>query len=123
LTLNNLLNVVGLGPGSIEVDNFRDDKIEVNITQLEPPADSSSIKLSLRLGAFDVRSDTISQPGKYRVDFSTDKGAKLGTCTLNVRSGDHYQFVALPERIAINRVNNPSSVGADFVVETSSLCR
>ena len=46
-TLNNLLNLVGLGPGSIEVDNFRDDKIEVKITQLEPAKDSSPIKISL----------------------------------------------------------------------------
>ncbi len=123
-TLNNLLKIVGLGPGSIEVDNFRDDKIDVKIVQLEPPKDSSPIQMSLRLSAFDIGSKTIAQPGKYRVDFSTvDKNAKLGTCTLNVRSGDQYQFVMLPERIAVNRVNNPSSVGSDFVVETSSLCR
>ncbi|MBI5051974.1 MAG: hypothetical protein HZB52_01750 [Chloroflexi bacterium] len=123
-TLNNLLNVVGLGPGNIEVDNFRDDKIEVKITQLEPPKDSSPIQSSFRLSAFDVRSYTVSQPGKYRVEFSTvDKNIKLGACILNVRSGDQYQLVLLPERIVVNRANNPSSVGKDFVVETSSLCR
>ena len=57
-TFNNLLNLVGLGPGSIEVDNFRDDKIEVKITQLEPPKDSSPIlKMSFRLSPliFDLR--------------------------------------------------------------------
>jgi hypothetical protein len=123
-TLNNLLNIVGLGPGSIEVDNFRDDKVEVKITQLEPPKDSSPIQSSFRLGAFDVHSYTVTQPGKYRIEFATtDKNTKLGTCNLNVQSGDHYQFVMLPERIAINRANKPSSVGNDFVVETSSLCR
>jgi hypothetical protein len=123
-TLNNLLNVVGLGPGNIEVDNFRDDKIEVKITQLEPPADSSPIKTSFRLGAFDVHSYAVTQPGKYRVEFSaTDKNTNLGTCNLNVRSGDQYQFVLLPERIVVNRANQPSSTGRDFVVETSSLCR
>ena len=123
-TLNNLLNLVGLGPGSIEVDNFRDDKIEVKITQLEPAKDSSPLKISLSLNPFDIRSATITQPGRYSVDFSTvEKNTKLGTCTLNVRAGDQYQFVMLPERIAVNRANNPSSVGKDFVVETSSLCR
>ena len=123
-TLNNLLNLVGLGPGSIEVDNFRDDKIEVKITQLEPPKDSSPIQMSFRLSAFDIGSKTIAQPGKYRVEFSTtDKNTKLGTCNLNVQSGDQYQFVMLPERIAVNRANKPSSAGSDFVVETSSLCR
>lgn len=123
-TLNNLLNLVGLGPGSIEVDNFRDDKIEVKITQLEPPKDSSPIQSSFRLAAFDVHTYTVTQPGKYRVEFSaTDKNTKLGTCNLNVQSGDQYQFVMLPERIAVNRANKPSSAGSDFVVETSSLCR
>lgn len=123
-TLNNLLNLAGLGPGSIEVDNFRDDKIEVKITQLNPPPDSSPIQSSFRLAAFDVHSYSVAQPGKYRVEFSTvDKNTKLGTCNLNVQSGDQYQFVMLPERIAVNRINKPSSVGSDFVVETSSLCR
>jgi hypothetical protein len=122
-TLNNLLNLAGLGPGSIEVDNFRDDKVDVKITQLEPPKDSSPIQSSFRLSAFDVRSSSVTQPGKYRVEFSTtDKNTKLGVCNLNVQSGDQYQFVMLPERIAVNRVNKPSSVGKDFVVETSSLC-
>ena len=123
-TLNNLLNLVGLGPGNIEVDNFRDDKIEVKITQLEPAKDSTPIQSQFRLAAFDIRSYTVAQPGKYLVEFSTtDKNTKLGMCNLNVRSGDQYQFVLLPERIAVNRANNPSSVGKDFVVETSSLCR
>ena len=58
------------------------------------------------------------------MDFSlTSGGDELGTCTLNLKSGDQYQFVALPERIVVNRANRPATSGPDFVVETSSLCR
>ena len=32
-------------------------------------------------------------------------------------------FVTLPERIAVNRANNPSNVGTDFVIQSSAFCR
>jgi hypothetical protein len=54
---------------------------------------------------------------------TTSGGANLGTCTLTIKSGDQYQFVTLPNNMAVNRANNPSSVGTDFVVATSALRR
>jgi hypothetical protein len=54
---------------------------------------------------------------------TTDGGADLGACTLRIRSGDQYQFVELPTNIVVNRANNPSATGADFVIATSALCR
>ncbi len=124
LTPAMLLNLVGLGPGDIEVDNFRDDGIQVSIKQIDPSKDSAPLQRSLSLNAFDVKSYRVQNPGRYLVEFRATRGnASLGACTLSVRSGDAYQFVALPERIAVNRANNPSSVGTDFVIQTSSLCR
>jgi len=126
LTPNKLLNLIGQGPAKIEVDNFRDDAIQVNITRADPvgtgtPTPSPS---GLQLKAFDVRAYQAQNPGKYRVDFRATTGnANLGSCTLTVRGGDQWQFVALPDRIAVNRVNNPSQVGKDFVITSSSLCR
>lgn len=126
LTPNRLLNLVGQGPAEIEVDNFRDDAIQVNITRADPvgagtPTPSPS---GLQLKAFDVRIHKVQNPGKYRVDFRATTGnANLGSCTLTMRGGDYWQFVALPDRIAVNRVNNPSQVGSDFVIQTSALCR
>ena len=124
LTPDMLLGLVGLGPAAIEVDNFRDDRVYVSIIQLDAPVNSTPLGASLDLNAFDIRTYRVGQPGQYQIDFGSSSGAAdLGSCSLNVRSGDQYQFVTLPERIVINRIDNPVSVGTDLIVSTSSLCR
>ena len=124
ITPTTILNLAGLGPADIEVDNFRDDTIQISILQLDVASDQSPIQTTFGLNAFDVHSYRVQQPGRYRVDFGTTyNGADLGTCTLTLKSGDQYQFVALPERIAVNRLNDPPSVGTDLIVATSTLCR
>jgi|GEM_PF-2670370 len=124
ITPNMLLNLVGLGPADIEVDNFRDDTIEVTILQLEVKQDKTPTQDSLEIEAFDIRTSRVQQPGRYQVDFGTTSGAAdLGTCILTLRSGDLYQFVALPDKIVVNRVNHPPDNGRDLIVETSTLCQ
>ena len=124
LTQRSLLTLIGRGPGSVEVNNFRDNAIQVSIRQMDVSEGSSPVTTALNLNAFDVRSYRVENPGRYLVDFQAAKGgASIGSCTLNVRSGDAYQFVTLPGKIVVNRKNNPAKVGTDFVVQTSSLCR
>jgi Double zinc ribbon len=124
ITQAKLLNLAGLGPGYLSISNFRDDSIVVVVRHVETAPDEKPIPDTLKLNAFDIRSYVVNNPGRYRVEFqATNGGASLGDCTLTVRSGDEYQFVTLPDKIAVNRANNPSKVGTDFVVQTSSLCR
>jgi hypothetical protein len=125
-----VLNLLGRGPATIEVDNFRDDIIQVTINPVdsskESTKDSSAVAGQLSLKPFDIVHYQAQNPGRYQVAFvyASEAGSgNLGSCTLTVRGGDQYQFVTLPDRIAVNRVNNPSSVGSDFVIDTSSLCR
>lgn len=122
--LSTAMNIAGLGPASIEVDNFRDDAIQAEIQQVEVAKDASAASGSLQLNPYDIKVYQSQGPGRYRVEFiGGTGGVSLGGCTLTLKGGDKYQFVALPDRIAVNRVNNPSAVGTDFVIETSSLCR
>jgi hypothetical protein len=127
--LKTYLNLTGQGRATLEVDNFRDDAIIVNLQQATTPTASSQDSFqflagTMKLKAFEVKLLHVQNPGKYRVDFLTDKeGTKLGSCTLTVRGGDQYQFFPRPDKIVVNRANNPSKVGTDFVVSTSSLCR
>ncbi|MDE3092047.1 MAG: hypothetical protein KGJ80_21955, partial [Chloroflexota bacterium] len=88
ITRNTVLNLVGLGPGDIEVDNFRDEAIQVNIAQIDVSQDSTPLQGALTLNAFDLKSFRAQNPGKYRVDFALRKGGALGTCALNIKSGD-----------------------------------
>ena len=79
---------------------------------------------AIQLNAFDVKTFHTPNAAKFRIDFASAAGrSSLGSCTLNVRSGDQFQFVALPDKILINRVNSPPQSGADLVVQSSSLCR
>jgi hypothetical protein len=96
----------------------------VVVRQMDAAKDQTPIVNTLKLDAFDIKPYTVDSPGKYRVEFqATVSGASLGICALTVRAGEDYQFVALPDQIAVNRANNPAKVGTDFVVQTSSLCR
>lgn len=55
-----ILNLVGLGPAGIDVDNFRDDVISVNITRADPQKDPKAGSDSIRRNAFDVKEQTTS---------------------------------------------------------------
>ncbi len=124
LNKDKLLGLMGRGPADIRVDNFRDDAIYVNITQLDVAKDSTPEQTTLALNSFDILAHRVQNPGRFRVDFGTTRGsANLGVCTLTVKPGDRYEFVPLPNKIIVNRANNPSSAGADYVITTSALCR
>ncbi len=123
-TTQGLQNLVGIGPGYVEIDNFRDDTVQISIQAPDTSDGAPSSPDTWELKAFDVHSYTAQQPGAYRVDFgATSGGSELGSCTFTIRSGDQFQFVALPDHIVVNRVNNPPAQGSDLVVATSSLCR
>lgn len=124
ISLDTVLNLVGLGPADIEFDNFRDETIYITILQLDVASDEMPSENRLEIAPFDVRSHHVLEPGRYLVNFGLfSEGSDLGICTLTVQSGDQYQFVALPERIAVNLLNDPPALGTDLVVETSTLCR
>lgn len=124
ITRDSVLSWLGQGPGDMRVMNYTDDSLYVRVTRFDAPKDETPIPTNLELNAFDIKTHHIQDPGRYRVEFGTRRGeSDAGVCTLSVRSGDDYQFVALPGRIAVTRANNPSPAGADYVVETSSLCR
>lgn len=123
VTLTGLLALAGLGPGEVEVDNFRDDAIRVKIVQQDVKEDSFPAEGDLELNAFDVKRWRAGSSGRYRVDFTAADNSNLGTCTLTIRAGDQYQFVTMSEQVLVNRANSPSQVGTDFVISRSSLCR
>jgi hypothetical protein len=125
VTKDGLLNILGMGPGSVEIDNFRNETVYVTLTPLDTSKGSTpAAAATLLLSPFDIASRRIESPGRFRVDFGTSRGgANLGTCSLTVKSGDQYQFVSLADKVIVNRTNNPASSGRDFVIGTSALCR
>jgi hypothetical protein len=124
VTTRTLLNLVGLGPARITVNNFRDDEIRVHILQLDVPDDSFPAQTTLDLDPFDVKSFSVGNAARYRATFALQADdSALGECILRVNAGDDYQFIAVPERIVVNRENSSPARGSDLVVATSALCR
>jgi hypothetical protein len=124
LTIDRVMALVGMGPGNVEINNFREEMVYVSIYDLKSSQDGPFLSWSQRLNAYDILAHQITNPGSYRIDFGlTDGGADLGSCTLTLKSGDQYQFIPMPDKIVINRVNKPASNGEDFLVRSSSLCR
>ncbi len=124
ITLDDVLSLAGMGPADIEVDNFRDEAIQINILQLDVAAEATPYQLSLQINSLDIQTSRVPQAGRYQVSFGTTSGgAELGACTLTLKSGDFYQFVPTPQLIVVNNVNDPVSIGSDLVVSTSALCR
>jgi hypothetical protein len=119
-----LLSIIGLGPGTIEVMNFRDDAIQIDFTEVKESGQSTQPDKTIALDAYGISSDPAVSRGTYLVAFSAKTGtAALGSCTLTVRAGDLYRFVALANGIIVDRDNSPSSKGEDLILTTSAYCR
>jgi hypothetical protein len=110
-------------PLTINLDNLRDDTLYVTVTFLDSE-DDPPFSYDRDLAAFDVRVTYLQKAGRYRIDFGTQSGgADLGACNLSAAAGERYQFIALPDKIVVNRASQPSQVGADYVLSTCSFCR
>lgn len=124
VTQDALLTLAGMGSAHVTVNNFRDEPVSVKIIQLDVKEDSFPSQTDMQLNAFDIRTFSASNAARYRATFAlTSDGTSLGECVMQIRSGDQYQFIALPDGIMVNRENNPPTLGTDLVVATSTLCR
>ena len=107
LTVDTVLNLVGLGPGDVEVDNFRDDTIQVAIVQVDVPAGSLPTEISLEINSFDIR----TYPCRTRDGIaSTSAAAGIAGCApvLTVQNNS-----SIPVRVVVrgsgnNQVLSPS---------------
>jgi hypothetical protein len=111
------------GVAGIDIANLDDYSLTVEMNQLDvPEEEAGSDRLSLE--SFDIGSFASIAPGRYRIDFVSDANPLLTlTCTINADKGDAYQFVAVPEGIAIARENESAQEAAELDVATSTLCR
>ncbi|MBI2846045.1 MAG: hypothetical protein HYX86_05810 [Chloroflexi bacterium] len=107
----------------ISIANLADDTLEVALSWIDPETGSVQPAATFTLKSFQITSQAIF-PGRFQLDFAYLSGATaVGTCTLEVVSGDLYQFVAVSEGIAIYREGQEPQSGEDLFVATSYLCQ
>jgi hypothetical protein len=117
-----LLNVIGQGPGHVQVDNLRDGAITITVADTSTASDAAS-PTSATLNSFDIRTLTAPRAGRYLVTVTESGGSDIATCTLNLHSGDTFLFVVLPDQTILRRNDDNPSQGSELFVATSSLCR
>jgi hypothetical protein len=124
ITQAKLFKLIGLGPGTITVMNFRDDAIQTTVTPIKSSQDDEPVGRVYDLDAYEITSLQIRGAGKYRIDIQIrNTGEMQGSCVLTVRGGDEYRFVSLPNGILLLRENSPSNDPKDLFPETSAFCR
>jgi len=131
-TQQKALTLIGQGPATIQMENLSDVKVyAVATSKLDPTStDDITPEFLWELGSFGTKITTDQKAGTYRIDFGTNSGEMdLGTCIFQIKSGQVYHFVVLPDDILIDRKEypamfdrNPASID-DLMVATSSLCK
>lgn len=109
--------------GKITLLNLADVDLAVTVTYIDPAS-----KQSQALGTFTVQSFAQQTndlpPASYRLDFRQPPDSPTGPrCTIVVKDGQAYSFVAVAGGIAISRAGYAPATARDLFVATSSLCR
>ncbi|HET6314592.1 MAG TPA: hypothetical protein VFH60_12225, partial [Chloroflexia bacterium] len=124
ITQRGILNTLGMGTGEAAVLNLTDGDLSVDIVSLGDDSGSSLLETNLSLKPTDSNSFTAIRPGRYRLTFTASVGgAASGTCSLQMGSGDLYQFVALNEGVVVTSEKYTPTTAADMNMATSSLCK
>ena len=111
------------GVADVSIANLDDYPLSAELNQLDLPDEEAEFD-RMQLEPFDIGSFASLQPGRYDIDFESVNNPRVVlSCTIVVRKGDVYQFVAVPEGIAVSREGYSSQESEELDVSTSSLCR
>ncbi len=122
LNRRTVLNTFGAGYGEVSFINLTDSTLEADMNPLDAGEDSIQLDYDGRFAPFDIGGWGAIQPGRYQLEIRLDGPPESGTCTLQIGSGDSYQFVAVPEGLAITLKGATASSPDDLDMQTSSLC-
>ncbi len=115
-----LANLVGPGSGEIMIVNLDDVRLEAALTRLDAAGGSPESIGSQVLEPFDIGGYGRVESGRYRLVIEATSG---GECHLEIVRGDEYQFVAVPEGVAVTRAADPSQTADQLDMSSSTLCR
>lgn len=118
-----LLALIGQGRGDVTLVNLADDRLDADLEHFDTETGSFENYDSASAAPFDITGRALEQ-GQYRLTLSTPGGSPVGgTCAFSIESGDRYQFVAVPEGIAVTKEGYTAQTANDMKLETSALCQ
>jgi hypothetical protein len=109
--------------GKITLLNLADADLAVTVTYIDPAGGASESLGTYSIQSFSQQMNALP-PATYRLDFRQPAGSSTGPrCTISVKDGQAYSFVAVPGAIAISRAGYKPASARDLFVATSSLCQ
>ena len=119
-----LLNRLGMGTGEISVVNTTETDLSTTLTQMEgTESGTPEILDTMQAAALEIKVFAEIQPGRYELAFSSaDHDALNQTCRLQIKSGEVYQFVLIPEGIAVTEEGYEPAGPNEVNTQTSPLC-
>jgi hypothetical protein len=124
LNQRTILNAVGLGTGDITIINIVDDSLETRLVRLDTESGSPETVDSEEIAPFEISGYGAIQPGEYEIQISSPSGIPAGgICRLTIASGDSFQFVAVPDGIAVTKEGQAAESADDLDMSTTGLCR
>jgi hypothetical protein len=99
-----------------------DVALAVKVTFKDPDSGASGEAAAFTLNMLDLDAEPVLA-GVYVVTFTRASGStKPISCTLHVKDGDAFSFVATDQRIVILKGGKLAKKTAEQTVQTSSLC-
>jgi hypothetical protein len=115
-----VLEAVGFGAAEVDLVNLRDDAIRVD---LGTGGADDVVPASFRLAALEIRAHRAPRPTQLRLALTAEDGTSLGSCALDLASGDRIEVVLLPDQTLIRRADTVPASGHDLLIGESSSCR
>jgi hypothetical protein len=123
LDRRSMQNALGLGTGEVSIVNLADEKINTDLDFFDTEQNDWTGYKSEPVESFDVNGFGGMQKGWYRLEITSLDGTPLGQCQLQIKSGDVYRLVVVPEGIAISLEGFTPQSADDLKLNTTSLCQ
>lgn len=119
-----VLNAIGMGTGEINFVNLADSTLDSDLVQLNTESGEPENFSDLSLEPFEIGGIGAIPPGIYELQVSFSAGIPtVGSCWLEIESGDVFQFVAVPEGIAISKEGENPTNPDEIDFQTTSICK
>lgn len=123
LSVNNILDLLNLGPSEIQVVNLSDGDIEVTLLSYDEESGEYSHAQSTTLMPFDIKTLRSISSGDYQIDVESYNDLPPGQiCNIHIKGSSFYSIAVLPEGIVIAQEGKRVSSSDDVNMETSPLC-
>ena len=124
LDITQFLSLGSSGPSEIQVINLSDGPIEVQLERISDDSDENINKGSLDLAPYDISSFHALSNSKYLLHITVANGLPPNsTCRLNIKRGQIYRVVTVPEGTVIALGENEVNSVKELDITISPLCQ